>query len=198
LSGFFAPVIFFNLFSSDFTKTPFFIRAVITGQKPYPQARSPPPFSESLTQSPGKEVRNLKPQDKNHVRHMFDSYCKKVLKYRVYDYYRKMKRRRAREVSLSELSEQNLAKLSDTDEYFKDAYSFHVLGYDVTMSDEQIAEALNTLPKDRRDIILLSYFLNMTDREIAKRMDIVRSTVTYRRASTLRKLKKFMEGNAYE
>ncbi|MDR1246431.1 MAG: sigma-70 family RNA polymerase sigma factor, partial [Clostridiales Family XIII bacterium] len=115
----------------------------------------------------------MKPQDNNHVRHMFDSYCKKVLKYRVYDYYRKMKRRRAREVSLSELSEQNLAKLSGTDEYFKDAYSFHVLDHDVTMSDEQIAEALNALPKDRRDIILLSYFLDMTDREIAERMDIV-------------------------
>jgi RNA polymerase sigma factor (sigma-70 family) len=129
---------------------------------------------------------------------MFDSYCKKVLKHRVYDYYRKMKRHRAREVSLSELSEQNLAKLSGTDEYFKDAYSFHVLGHDITVSDEQIAEALNTLPTDRRDIILLSYFLDMTDREIAERMDIVRRTVSYRRASTLRKLKKFMEGNAYE
>jgi RNA polymerase sigma factor (sigma-70 family) len=129
---------------------------------------------------------------------MFDSYCKKVLKHRVYDYYRKMKRRRAREVSLSELSEHNLAKLSGTDEYFKDACRFHDLGYDIAVSDEQIAEALNALPTDRRDIILLSYFLDMTDREIAERMDIVRRTVTYRRASTLRKLKKIMEGNAYE
>jgi RNA polymerase sigma factor (sigma-70 family) len=149
-------------------------------------------------QAPGKEVRNLKPQDNNHIRHQFDTYCKKVLKYKARDYYRKMKRRGVREVSLSELSEQDLATLSDTDEYFKDAYSFHVLDHDVTVSDEQIAEALNTLPKDRRDIILLSYFLDMTDKEIAERMDIVRRTVAYRRASTLRKLKKFMEENAYE
>jgi DNA-directed RNA polymerase specialized sigma24 family protein len=96
------------------------------------------------------------------------------------------------------LSEQNLAKLSGTDEYFKGAYSFHVLSYDIAVSDEQIAEALNTLPKDRRDIILLSCFLDMTDREIAEHMDIVRRTVAYRRASSLQKLRKLMEGNAYE
>jgi hypothetical protein len=47
---------------------------------------------------------------------MFDCYCKKVLKYKAYDYYRKMERRKAREVSFDELSEQNLAKLSRTDE----------------------------------------------------------------------------------
>jgi RNA polymerase sigma factor (sigma-70 family) len=140
----------------------------------------------------------LKLQDENRIRHQFDCYCKKILKYRVYDYYRKMKRRRAREVSFNELSEQGLEKLSGTDEYFKDACHFHVLGRDITVSDEQIAEALNALPVDQRDIILLSYFLDMTDREIAERMDIVRRTVAYRRASTLRKLKKFMEGNAYE
>jgi DNA-directed RNA polymerase specialized sigma24 family protein len=109
-----------------------------------------------------------------------------------------MKRRRAREVSFSELSEQDFAKLSGKDEYLKDAYGFHVLGHNIAVSDEQIAEALNALPKDRRDIILLSYFLDMKDKEIAKHLNLVRRTVVYRRASALRKLKKIMEGNAYE
>jgi len=59
------------------------------------------------------------------------------------------------------LSERDLAKLFVTDEYFKDA----VLDHDITVSDEQIAEALNTLPADRRDIILLAYFLDMADKE---------------------------------
>jgi RNA polymerase sigma factor (sigma-70 family) len=140
----------------------------------------------------------MKPQDENHIRHSFDAYCKKVLKYKARDYCRKMKRRRAREVSFSELSEQDMAKLSGTDEYFKGACRFHVLGHDITVSDEQVAEALNALSADRRDIILLSYFLDMTDKEIAERMDIVRRTVAYRRTSTLWKLKKLMEGNDYE
>lgn len=141
----------------------------------------------------------MRPQShEEHIRHTFDSFCKKILKYKARDYYRKMKRRGEHEVSFGELSEQDLAKLSGTDEYFKDAYSFHVLGYDITVSDEQIAEALNALPADRRDIILLSYFLDMTDKEIAERLNLVRRTVAYRRTSSLQELKKFMEGNAYE
>jgi hypothetical protein len=62
-------------------------------------------------------------------------------------------------VSFDELSGQNFAKLSGTDEYFKDADSFHVLGHDVTVSGEQKTEARNALPTDRRDILLLSDFL---------------------------------------
>jgi len=91
-----------------------------------------------------------------------------------------------------------LAKLFVTDEYFKDAYIFHVLGHDITVSDEQIAEALNALPADRRDIILLAYFRDMADKEIAERLNLVRRTVAYRRTSTLQELKKFMEENFYE
>jgi RNA polymerase sigma factor (sigma-70 family) len=152
-----------------------------------------PPFADA------KGGENMRPQShEEHIRHTFDSFCKKILKYKARDYYRKMKRRGEHEVSFSELSEQDLAKLSGTDEYFKDAYSFHVLGHDITVSDEQIAEALNALPADRRDIILLSYFLDMTDKEIAESLNLVRRTVAYRRTSSLQELKKFMKGNAYE
>lgn len=122
----------------------------------------------------------MRPQShEEHIRHTFDSFCKKILKYKARDYYHKVKRRREREVSFSELSERDLAKLFVTDEYFKDACTFHVLGYDITVSDEQIAEALNTLPADRRDIILLDYFLDMADKEIAECLNLVRRTVAY-------------------
>jgi RNA polymerase sigma factor (sigma-70 family) len=143
-------------------------------------------------------MRDLRPQNDNRIQHKFDTYCKKVLKYKACDYYRKMKRLRTREVSFGELPEQDLVRLSGTDEYFKNACSFHVLGHDITVSDGQIAEALNALSADRRDIILLSYFLDMTDREVAKRLNLARRTVAYRRAATLRELKKIMEKNAYE
>ena len=72
------------------------------------------------------------------------------------------------------------------------------MGYDITVSDEQIAEALNALPSDRRDIILLAYFLDMADKEIAECLNLVRRTVAYRRTSTLQELKKFMEENFNE
>lgn len=127
------------------------------------------------------------------IQHQFDSYCKKTLKLTARDIYRRIKRRGEREIVLSELSEQDLARLSVTDKYFKDAYSFSVLGYDITVSDIDLAEALTALPADRRDIILLSYFLELSDGEIGKKLNLIRSTVQYQRTSTLRELKKMME-----
>ena len=45
------------------------------------------------------------------------------------------------------------------------------------------------------EIILLSYFLDMSDNEIAKLLNMVRSSVAYRRTSTLKLLKELMGGN---
>jgi len=132
------------------------------------------------------------------IQHQFDSFCKFLLKYAARDYYRMLSRRRKRETVFSELPEQDLMKLSVMDEYFKDAFSFTVQGYEVAISDEQLAQALNALPADRRDIILLACCLDMSDKEIAERLNLVRRTVAYRRATTLQELKKIMEGNENE
>jgi RNA polymerase sigma factor (sigma-70 family) len=141
----------------------------------------------------------MKPHShEEHKRHAFDSFCKKILKHEARDYYDDLKRRRKHEISLDELSEKEWEQLAVMDEYFKDTYSFRVLGHDITVSDERIGEALKVLPTKKRDIILLSYFLDMTDREIGELLNLVRRTVAYRRTSTLRELKKFMEGKANE
>ena len=141
----------------------------------------------------------MRPQShEEQKQHTFDSFCKKTLKLNAREYYRRLTRRREREVSISELSTQDLARLSVVDTYFKDAFRFNVLGHDIAISDEQLAEALNELPADRRDIILLAFFLGMNDREIAEQLDLVRRTVAYRRTKTLQELKNLLEGNADE
>jgi RNA polymerase sigma factor (sigma-70 family) len=119
------------------------------------------------------------------------------LKYYARDYAAK-KRTDEQIISFFELSENELAGITVMDEYFKNAFHFNVLEYDISITDETLAEALQTLPADKRDIILLSFFLDMPDREIAERMNLVRRTVAYRKNATLRKLKKIMEGQAYE
>jgi len=124
---------------------------------------------------------------------VFDAFCKKVLKNEVRNYYDEMKRLRDKEVSFSELSETELAQLSTTDKYFATEQTFNVLGHDVIVNDESIAEALRSLPERKRDIILLSYFLELSDGEIGKKLNLIRSTVQYQRTSTLRELKKIME-----
>jgi len=91
------------------------------------------------------------------------------------------------------LSERELEQLSTTDKYFATEQTFNVLGNDVIVNDENIAEALRSLPERKRDIILLSYFLELSDGEIGKKLNLIRSTVQYQRTSTLRELKKIME-----
>ncbi|MCG9968029.1 helix-turn-helix domain-containing protein [Pelotomaculum terephthalicicum JT] len=132
----------------------------------------------------------MKPHShEEHKRHTFDSFCKKILKHEARDYYDELKRRREQEISLDELSKKELVQLAVMDEYFKEIYSFNVLGHDIAVADERIGEALKALPTDRRDIILLFYFLDMTDREIGELLNLVRRTVAYRRTSTLQELK---------
>jgi len=125
--------------------------------------------------------------------HAFDAFCKKVLRNDVRNYYDEMKRLRDKEVSFSELSERELEQLSTTDKYFATEQTFNVLGNDIIVNDENIAEALRSLPERKRDIILLSYFLELSDGEIGKKLNLIRSTVQYQRTSTLRELKKIME-----
>lgn len=140
----------------------------------------------------------MNPNDENHVRYEFDSFCKKVLKYNARNYYAKQKEQGNREVPIAELSEQELSRLAYSDEYAFDETIFDVQGEAVSVKDGDIAEALNALQKEKRDIVLLAYFVGMSDREIAECMDMVRRTVTYRRTSTLRELKKRLEEIGYE
>lgn len=79
------------------------------------------------------------------------------------------------------------------DEYSSDYYNYTVAGYDVYVKDDLLNEALNILPVRKREIILLSYFLDMSDEEIGAMMNVVRSTVFRHRKNALAKMKKFME-----
>ena len=71
------------------------------------------------------------------------------------------------------MTEAELNKLSVTDEYSQEHFCFQVLGYDVEIRDMLLAEALQTLTEKKRNVILLSYFMEMSDAEIAREMNLV-------------------------
>lgn len=128
----------------------------------------------------------------------FEHFCKQILKNERNDYHRKIKQQREHEVLFSELSPKTLEQFAVWDKYFEDTYLFEIMGFEVAVADELLAEALKTLPQDRLEIILLSYFLGMSDPEIAGRLNLIRRTVSHRRKNSLQALKKFMEGFADE
>lgn len=137
----------------------------------------------------------MQTSQEEHKEHTFDSFCKRILKNESLDYFRHLRYLREHEISFSELSEDTkMEQLIVWDRYFEEANLFDAIGFEISVTDELLAEALKSLPADRLEIILLSYFLGMTDPEIAELTNLIRRTVTYRRISSLQALKKFMEG----
>ena len=75
-------------------------------------------------------------------------------------------------------------------------YSTFILGGDVILiENDLLADALNALPQDNRDILLMYWFLEMADREIAERMNLARRTINNRRLKSYRLLKELMGGD---
>lgn len=132
------------------------------------------------------------------IRHQFDRICKLALKGEKIDYIRHMEYLRKNEITLSELSQKELNQLSMLDEYDLESYKFQVLNYDIKVKDSLIAEVLTSLTKRKRDVILLSYFVGISDADIARKMKLVRSTVNEHRKQFLEILKEVMEEKSDE
>ncbi len=102
-------------------------------------------------------------------------------------------------VTLSSLSQQEESQLYTFDRYFVKEYtddSICVASKRIT--PKLLAEALRTLPEEKRNAVLLYYFEGMTDNDIAKLLNISRSTVQYRRTSSFELLKRYLEERAYD
>ncbi len=142
---------------------------------------------------------NMKPRNhEQSKRHTFDSFYKKILKNEERDYYDELKRQGKKEKSFSDLSLKEMDQLYTVDKYFVTERIFDVLGLDVIVTDDVIAGTLDNLPEQKRDIILLSYFLELSDIEIGDKLNMLRSTVQYQRTRTLQQIKTFMEGDVHE
>lgn len=133
----------------------------------------------------------------------FDAYCKKVLRNEARDQYAKIKRRREHETVFSELSASELGQLYTFDTYFEEFFLFEI---DETtaaiITDRNLATALYSLDEQKRQIVILSYFLQLSDREIGERIDLRRGTVQYQRSRALAQLRKKLlemeDANSFE
>lgn len=132
------------------------------------------------------------------VQKIFDCFCKRVLKNEAINIQKHNQYLNEKQVSLFQLSPEQLEQLAVYDEYPSDYWNFKVLEYDIEVKDELLAEALQQLPDRKRDIVLLSYFLDYSDMEIAELLNIVRRTVNDQRNKALKDLKNRMEDNKHE
>ena len=140
-------------------------------------------------------MEKLSSQDELTVMHQFDRLCQLALEGEAADYFRHLEYRANYEVNFSDMTEQELDSIFVMDEYNLDNSHFQVLGYDIEVKDTLLVEALQALTEKKRNVVLLSYFLEMTDVEIARKMNLVHSTIREHRIRSLELLKKLMEEN---
>ncbi|HFI0406970.1 TPA: RNA polymerase sigma factor, partial [Streptococcus suis] len=109
------------------------------------------------------------------------------------DYIRYLKKISKKELSFSEMEEHVINQFSYEDTYSIDLTFFNLYGIDIGVKDELLSDALNSLSNQKRKIMLLYYFMDFNDLEIARILNISRSTVNEHRRSGLVSIKKFME-----
>ena len=133
----------------------------------------------------------LNNQEKDIVRRKFCAYCIKVLRGEALNYFDELKRKQKREINFSDFFQKDLETLGYYDNY-EIAENFIVLGNQVSIYDEGISQALKKLPSKKIDIILMLFFLDMTEKEIAACLQLVQSTVHYHKSDSLKLLRKIL------
>ena len=123
----------------------------------------------------------MKPSDfQKTVQCRFEGCLKKVVRHIVKDYQQGLKRRKDKEIPFCELPE-----------IFVE--NFAVCGIDIRVLDDELAEALKKLPERKRNTLLMYYFLEMTESEIANLQKITQSGVFRNRHHALETMKKILK-----
>ena len=120
-----------------------------------------------------------------------------VLKGEAKNYKKKIYERVAHEIVFSDMSDNPIKTMGTCDEYMADYFQFNVDGQKIYIKNELLGMAVSLLSEQKRNIILMSYFLDMTDSNIANKLNFNHSNVTYHRHSALKILKRNMEDMKY-
>ena len=114
------------------------------------------------------------------IENQFDYICKRAMDDERKDYMKALSRQSKRETLFSDMGDYLVSQFATVDSYPSD---FHIF----TLNDSTVGV--------EREIILLYYFMDMNDTEIADLLKLNRSTVYRHRTSGLAFIKEFMEEN---
>lgn len=124
----------------------------------------------------------------------FDAFTKKVIRNKSIDIHREYSRQAKREISLSELPIDEInVQATVSDVYRPYSKDYLVKNHIVRVYDPLVSDLLQNLTPQRREVILLYYFLDLNDAEIGRLLQIDNTTVKYRRMTSLKILKEMLE-----
>lgn len=127
------------------------------------------------------------------IQYQFDCLARKVMIRTQSNCRRTAGRKIRKECPFSDLPEKELNRLKILDTYHLDGKYYLILKFRVEVGNEAVANALDNLPEEKRNILLMFYFLEMSDAEIALELGKDRSTIYRSRTSGLAALKKRLE-----
>lgn len=127
-------------------------------------------------------------EQKEHIRHCFDYYCKKTIRYQAITLYRESTKYAERNVSYEKIWNEYFSECGECDTYPILQYHFEAFGYQFSVNDYDLGNALSQLSKKKRDIILMYYFANFKLTEIAKMLNKPHQSISYIHTRTLKKI----------
>lgn len=137
-------------------------------------------------------------EQKEHIRHCFDSFCKKTIHYQAINLYRKSSKYAERNISFEEILNKYFSECGQCDTYPVLQYYFEAFGYIFFVNDYDLGKALLQLSKQKRDVILMYYFTNYKLKDIAELIGKPQKNISYIHIRALKNLREIMEGNKDE
>lgn len=134
----------------------------------------------------------------NAIRLQFDTLVKRVIDTTVKDYDRHMKLLSDHEKSFCELPEIKVNSFAIQDDYEMDVTVFDVYGMEARVSGDELCKALKRLPEKKRNNLLMFYFLDMSDTEIAELQKISRAGAFKNRQNALNKMRELLQKSETE
>ncbi len=141
-----------------------------------------------------KGMRKMKPSSfQTTIENQFDYICKRAIEDERKNYFKHLSRISKHEVSFSNTDDYLVNQFSTIDNYSSDLQIFTWNDFNFGVESDLLCGALRKLTDKKRNIVLLYYFMDMSDTEIAELLKLNRSTVYRHRTSGLAFIKKFME-----
>ena len=122
---------------------------------------------------------NYTDEHKEYIRHTFDSFCKKTIRYQSITLYRENAKYLERNVSFEEILNDYFSECGERDTYPVLQYHFEAFGYRFSVNDYNLGKALLQLPKKKRDVILMYYFADFTLTEVANMLGKPQQNISY-------------------
>ena len=125
----------------------------------------------------------------------FDAFCKKAIRNLAVDA-KRIYWKKTMTTSDEELLATYVKSIMTEDTYALNNYEkiYYVNGLKVVVTNETVGEALKFIMPNKRAVLLLSFFMDYRDSDIARTLRITNSTVSYRKKQALKQLKVLLEG----